>query len=299
MVVHHGRLFLPTSAAVWPQVLEHAHGMVYEGIQKTLQHLHATFFMPDDNKLVHDYIKSCLVCQRNKTEHLHLAGLLQPLAVPNSIWRDIVLDFVEGFPRVGGKSVILMMVDRFSRYTHFVILGHLYSVTTIAKAFFDSIVHVYGVPASMVSDQDPVFTSMLWNELFCLTGTKLCTSSAFHSQTDGQSEVMNKIITVYLRCLVADRPQSWLQWLPWAEFCFNTSYQMALHATPFEVVYDQAPPPLLPFQASSMSVVALEQQLCDRDMFMADIKEQLLQAQSLMKAVHDKKHCDMEFVVDD
>jgi hypothetical protein len=81
--------------------------------------------------------------------------------VPSSVWRDIALDFVEGFPKVGGKSVILTVVDRFSKYTHFIALGHPYSVTTVAKAFFNSIVCLHGVPASMVSDREPVFTSML------------------------------------------------------------------------------------------------------------------------------------------
>jgi hypothetical protein len=81
--------------------------------------------------------------------------------VPSSVWRDIALDFVEGFPKVGGKSVILTVVDRFSKYAHFIALGHPYSVTTVAKAFFNSIVCFHGVPASMVSDREPVFTSTL------------------------------------------------------------------------------------------------------------------------------------------
>jgi hypothetical protein len=105
LVVWRRRLFLPTSASVWPMVLEHAHGMGHEGVQKRLHRLHASF-TSDDNRLVRDFIRSCAVCQRNKTGHLHPAGLLQPLAVPTSVWRDIALDFIEGFPKVGSKSVI-------------------------------------------------------------------------------------------------------------------------------------------------------------------------------------------------
>jgi hypothetical protein len=92
-------------------VLEHAHGMGHEGVQKTLHRLHASFFTPSDNRLVRDFIHSCALCQRNKTGHLHPACLLQPLAVPTGVWRDIVLDFVEGFPKVDGNSVILTVVD--------------------------------------------------------------------------------------------------------------------------------------------------------------------------------------------
>jgi hypothetical protein len=72
--------------------------------------------------LVRDYVTSCAVCQRNKSEHLHPAGFLQPLPVPSQVWSDIVMDFVEGFPRVGGKSVILTVVDRFSKFAHFIAL---------------------------------------------------------------------------------------------------------------------------------------------------------------------------------
>jgi hypothetical protein len=139
--------------SAWPQVLEHAHDMGHEGVQKTLQCLRASF-TPSDNKLVCDYIMGCSVCQRNKTEHLHPVGMFEPLAVPSDVWRDIALDFVEGFPRVGGKSVILTVVDRFSKYAHFIALGHPYSATTVAKAFFDSIVRLHGILASIVSNRD-------------------------------------------------------------------------------------------------------------------------------------------------
>jgi hypothetical protein len=166
------------------------------------------------------------------------------LAVPTDVWRNIALDFVEGFPKVGDKSVILTVVNRFLKYAHFTALGHPYSVTLVAKAFFDTIVRLHGVPESIVSDHDSVFTSTLWKELFWLTGTKLCTSSAFHPQTDGQSEVANKIIMAYLRCLVGDRPRSWLRWLPWAEFCFN-SYQTAFGGDAVRSrVWPRAPSPV-------------------------------------------------------
>ncbi|KAF0930854.1 hypothetical protein E2562_035954 [Oryza meyeriana var. granulata] len=117
--------------------------------------------------------KGCIVCQQNKTEHLHPAGLLQPLEVPSSVWADIAMDFVEGFPKVGGKSVVLTVVDRFSKYAHFVALGHPYTATSVARVFFDHIVRLHGIPCSIVSDCDPVFTSTFWTELFALSGVEL------------------------------------------------------------------------------------------------------------------------------
>jgi hypothetical protein len=166
-------------------------------------------------------VRGCITCQKNKTEHLHPAGLLQPLGVPSAIWADISMDFIEGFHKINGKSVILIVVDRFSKVAHFITLGHPYTVTTVARAFFTEIVRLHGIPSSIVSDRDPTFTSNFWQELFKLSCVCLQMASTFHPQSDGQTEVVNKIITMYLRCLTGDRPWQWLQWLPWAKFCYN------------------------------------------------------------------------------
>lgn len=89
-----------------------------------------------------DWLRSCVTCQRNKTETLRPAGLLQPLDVPSQVWADISMDFIEGLPKVGGKSVILTVVDRFSKYTHFIVLGHPYTAASVARAFFNGIVRL-------------------------------------------------------------------------------------------------------------------------------------------------------------
>jgi IS30 family transposase len=134
---------------------------------------------------------------------------------------------------VGVKSVVLTIVDHLSKYAHFITLGHPYMAMSVAKAFFEHVVRLHNILASIVSDRDPIFTNAIWQELFRLCETQLWLSSAFHPQTDGQSEVTNRIITVYLCCLAGGRPKSWLQWLPWVEYCYNTSYQTMLKATPF------------------------------------------------------------------
>ncbi|KAF0891596.1 hypothetical protein E2562_010585 [Oryza meyeriana var. granulata] len=125
-------------------------------------------------KFVHNY------GSRYKSEHLHPAGLLLPLPVPQGVWTDIALDFVEALPRVRGKSVILTVVDRFSKYCHFIPLAHPYSAESVAQAFFTEIVRLHGMPQSMVSDRDPIFTSTFWRELMRLMGTKLHMTTAFH-----------------------------------------------------------------------------------------------------------------------
>ena len=135
-----------------------AHGAGHEGTQKTLQRLRQEFVIDHDRRLVRDFVSSCFTCQRNKTEHLHPVGLLQPLEVPSQVWSDISMDFVEGLPRVHGKSVILTVVDRFSKQAHFLPLSHPYTAASGAGVFFKGVVRLHGFPASIVSDRDPVFT---------------------------------------------------------------------------------------------------------------------------------------------
>jgi hypothetical protein len=124
------------------------------------------------------------------------------------------MDFVEALPKVHGKSVILTVVDRFSKYAHFIPLGHPYMVSSVARAFFNDIVRLHGFLESIVSDRDPVFIGHVWQDLFKMAGVQLRMSIAFHPQTDGQSEAVNKVIAMYLRCTTGDRPRDWLDWLP-------------------------------------------------------------------------------------
>src|SRR4051812_2681644 len=168
--------------------------------------------------------------------------------VPSQVWTDISMDFIEGLPKVGGKSVILTVADRFSKYAHFIALGHPYTAASVARAFFDGIVLLHGFTSSIVSDRDPVFTGHVWRDLFRPAGVKLRMSTAFHPQTDVQSEVVNKVIAMYLRRVTGDRPRDWVDWLAWTEHYYNTSYHSALHPTPFEVVYVCPPPAMLPYE---------------------------------------------------
>jgi transposase InsO family protein len=201
-------------------------------------------------------------------------GLLQPLDVPSTVWVDIAMDFVERFPRINDKSIILTVVDRFSKFTHFISLGHPYTATSVAHAFFTDIVRLHGLPSSITSDHDPVFTSKFWQELFSLAGVKLNLSSAFHPQSDGQLEAANKVITMYLCCLTGDRPRQWLQWLPWVEYCYNTAFHSSLKMTPFNVVYGRDPPRLLSY-ASGARLPTVHHQLQERDEFLLQVRERL------------------------
>jgi hypothetical protein len=209
------------------------------------------------------------------------------------------MDFIMGLPKVAGKLVILTVVDRFSKYAHFIFLGHPYTVASVARAFFVDIVRLHGFPSSIVSDRDLVFIGNVWRDLVGLAGVKLRMSTTFHLQTDGQSKVVNKVIAMYLCCVTGDRPRSWVDWLSWAEYCYNTSFHTALRATPFEVVYGRPPPPIIPYTFGAAKTEAADALLRIHDEMLAEVRRRLLQAQQLSKKYYDANHRDLELDVGD
>jgi hypothetical protein len=122
----------------------------------------AVFYSPHAHHWVQEFVQSCEVGQRNKTEHLHLAGLLQPLPIPHQVWSDIVMDFIETLSRVRGKSILLIVVDRFSKMAHFIPLSHPYSASLVAKSF-DNVVRLHSLPCSIITDRDPMTLFSLVN----------------------------------------------------------------------------------------------------------------------------------------
>jgi hypothetical protein len=127
---------------------------------------------------VGSFVKQCDICQHAKTERINPAGLLQPLPVPHGAWQDITIDFIEGLPKSEGYNSILVIVDRFSKYSHFLPLKHPFSAKQVAQAILDVVVRLHGMPLSIVSDRDRVFTSNFWKELFKMNNTTLLTSTA-------------------------------------------------------------------------------------------------------------------------
>lgn len=145
-------------------------------------------------------------------------GLLQPLPIPLKTLPNISMDFVESLTKSHGYEVVLVVVDRLIQYVHFILLPHPFIATKVAAIFMREVFKLHGMPQSIVSDRDAVFTSNFWAKLFKLQGTELTMSSAYHPQSDGQIEVVNQSLELYLRAFVGDNPYSWVTWLQLAEF---------------------------------------------------------------------------------
>ncbi|KAJ8762901.1 hypothetical protein K2173_023030 [Erythroxylum novogranatense] len=137
--------------------------------------------------------------------------------------------------------------------------------------------------------------STFWQEMFRQSGTKLHMSSAYHPQTDGQTEVVNRCLETYLRCFVSDHPKEWPHWLSWAEYWFNTTYSSAIGMSPFKALYGREPPTLLKYTDEGSLVEDINQQLVDRNQILEELKSNLLRAQQQMKKYADEKRRPMNF----
>ena len=207
------RIYLNSDSSLLPIIIQEFHSNTHEGIHKTLQRIRSVFYWVGMKKQIRDYIRHCDVCQRHKTECTSPAGLLQPLPIPTKVWSDISMDFVDGLPTSMGKSTIFVVVDRLPKYAHFIPISHPYTAQSVAKEFFDHVFLLHGLPESIVCETDPAFTSKFWEELFRLNGTSFNFSSAYHPQTDGQTEVVNRTLEMYLRCFSSPRPKEWTKWI--------------------------------------------------------------------------------------
>lgn len=220
VVLYKGRIVLPKGCAFIPVILHEYHDSAiggHTGEFKTYQRVAREWFWPGMRQEIAKYVQACATCQQHKTSTLKPAGLLQPLPVPTKVWDDISLDFIEGLPKSLGYDTILVVVDRFTKYSHFIALKHPFTTQSVAMVFVKEVVRLHGFPSTIVSDRDKIFLSLFWKEVFRLQGTKLNRSTAYHPQSDGQTEVVNKVLETYLRCFVNGKPRGWADWLAWAE----------------------------------------------------------------------------------
>ncbi|KAL5814386.1 hypothetical protein ACOSQ4_025027 [Xanthoceras sorbifolium] len=170
----------------------------------------------------------------------------------------------------------MVVVDRLSKYCHFIPLRHPFTAATVAKAFVFNVVKLHGIPQSIVSDRDKIFVSNFWSTLFKLQGTELKMSSSYHPQTDGQTEVVNRVLEYY-----------------------NTSLHSATKMTPFEVVYGTPPPTLLTYVPGTTQVQAVEEYLSNHTTIIKELKRNLTLAQERMKKQADRGRREVQFEVRD
>ena len=173
-----------------------------------------------------DYGSKCLNCQQVQAEHQVPSDLLNPIQIPQCKWDNITMDFVSGFPLTQKKhDSVWVIVDRLTKSAHFLLVQVDYSMDRLVELYMSEIIRLHGISVSIVFDRNPRLTSRFWKGLQSALGTRLNFSTAFHPQTNGQSERVIQVLEDMLRGCVLDFPGSWDMYISLIEFSYNNSYQ--------------------------------------------------------------------------
>ncbi|XP_073435227.1 uncharacterized protein [Dendrobates tinctorius] len=205
----------------------------HRGVLKTQEFLSRFFWWPTYRRDVLDYVTSCEVCARCKTPRSSPTGLLQPLPIPTRPWGSISMDFIVELPTSQGKNTVLVVVDRLTKAAHFIPCVGLPTAKHTSDLIIQNVFRLHGVPDEVVSDRGVQFTSKFWQHFCAALNIKVNLSSAFHPQTNGQTERTNQTLEQYLRCFICHLQDDWVDLLPLAEFSYNNSQSASTKLSPF------------------------------------------------------------------
>ncbi|KAL0551627.1 hypothetical protein IC582_010716 [Cucumis melo] len=297
------RLCVPSDSAIKAELLTEAHSSpfsMHPGSTKMYQDLKRVYWWRNMKREVAEFVSKCLVCQQVKAPRQKPAGLLQPLSIPEWKWENVSMDFITGLPRtLRGFTVIWVVVDRLTKSAHFVPGKSTYTASKWAQLYMSEIVRLHGVPVSIVSDRDARFTSKFWKGLQTAMGTRLDFSTAFHPQTDGQTERLNQVLEDMLRACALEFPGSWDSHLHLMEFAYNSSYQATIGMAPFEALYGRCcRSPVCWGEVGEQRLMGPEL-VQSTNKAIQKIRSRTHTAQSRQKSYADVRRKDLEFEIGD
>ncbi|GKA29929.1 reverse transcriptase domain-containing protein [Tanacetum coccineum] len=297
------RIWVPLVRGMRTVIMDEAHKSrysVHPRADKMYYDLRDMYWWPRMKRDIATYVSECLTCAKVKAEHQRPSGLLQQPEIPEWKWENITMDFITKLPRTrSGHDAIWVVVDRLTKSAHFLAIREDYSTEKLARLYTDEIVARHGVPVSIISDRDARFTSRLWQTFQKALGTRLDMSTAYHPQTDGQSERTIQTLEDMLRACVIDFGGSWDVHLPLAEFSYNNSYHTSIRCAPFEALYGRkCRSPVLWAEIGEGSLIGPElvQETTDK---VVVIKEKLKAARDRQKSYADNRRKPLEFEVGD
>ncbi|GJW94854.1 putative reverse transcriptase domain-containing protein [Tanacetum coccineum] len=211
---------------------------IHPGSDKMYQDLKKLYWWPNMKAEIATYVSKCLTCAKVKIEYQKPSGLLVQPEIPKWKWENITMDFVTKLPRTAaGQDTIWVIVDRLTKSAHFLPMREDDTLEKLTRQYLKEVVSRHGVPVSIISDRDGKFTSHFWKSLHKALGTRLDMSTAYHPETDGQSERTIQTLEDMLRACVLDFGKGWDKHLPLVEFSYNNSYHTSIKAAPFEALY--------------------------------------------------------------
>ena len=244
MILYNNLIYIPETVRV--EILNRYHDKPaagHLGIKRTEELITRNFWWPKLHEDVQSYVKSCELCARSKISRHKQYDYLRPLTVPDRPWRSIEIDFLCGLPRSRGYSVLMVIVDRFSKMIHLIPFRYVPNAQQTAKAFLDTVFRLHGLPTDIYTDRGAQFTSRLWRHLMYKLRIKTRIATTDHHETIGQVERNNSFIEQYLRAYSREFSHNdWVDWIYLVEFVYNNSIHESTNETPFFINYGFHPP---------------------------------------------------------
>ncbi|KAI3819461.1 hypothetical protein L1987_13298 [Smallanthus sonchifolius] len=273
---------------------------VHPGADKMYMGLRQQYWWPGMKKDIALFVAKCLTCSKVKSEHQKPSGLLEQPEIPVWKWENLAMDFITKLPHTSsGHDSIWVIIDRLTKSAHFLPIREDYRVEKLARIYIDEIVSRHRIPLNIISDRDSRFTSRFWQSLQSALGTRLDLSTAYHPQTDGQTERTIQNLEDMLRACVIDFGGNWDSHLPLIEFSYNNSYHTSINMAPFEALYGRkCHSPICWNEIGEAQITGPEliQETSDK---VSLIRDNIRVARSRQKSYADKRRKPLEFQVGD
>ncbi|GJX06872.1 putative nucleotidyltransferase, ribonuclease H [Tanacetum coccineum] len=293
------KLCVPEDPTLREALMTEAHSSpfsIHPGSTKMYHDLKQHFWWSGMKRDVATFVSKCLICQQVKIEHQRASGLLQPLEIPVWKWDEISMDFVTGLPRTQRKhDAIWVVVDRLTKSAHFLPIRKDYPVSKLAEMFQQEIVRLHGTPSAIVSDRDPRFTSRFWKGLQKAWGTRLKFSTAFHPETDGQSERTIQTLEDMLRSCALEWAGNWDDYICLVEFAYNNSWHASIKCAPFEMLYGRKCRAPICWDQVGERILEGPEMIEVTNEKVAVAREKLKEAQTRQKSYADRHRRALEF----
>ncbi|GJY05236.1 putative reverse transcriptase domain-containing protein [Tanacetum coccineum] len=278
------RIWVPLKGDVRTMIIDKAHKSKYSvhpGADKMYYDLRDRYCWPRMKKGIAVYVSKCLTCLKVKAEHQRPSGLLQQPEISKWKWEGIAMDFVTKLLRTSsGHDTIWVIMDRLTKSAHFLPMREDYKMDRLARLYLNEIGARHGVPISIISDRDSRFTSRFWQLIQEAFGTRLDMSTAYHPQTDGESERTIQTLEDMLRSCILDFEESWDVHLPLVEYSYNNSYHSSVRCAPFEALYGRkCCSPIMWAEVGEGQLIGPE--------LVQETSEKISQIKDRLKAAHD------------
>ncbi|GJS00994.1 reverse transcriptase domain-containing protein [Tanacetum coccineum] len=298
-----GRSWLPCYGDLLTVIMHESHKSKYSihlGSDKMYQDMKKLYWWPNMKADIATYVNKCLTCAKVKAEHQRPSGLLVQPKIPEWKWDNITMDFVTKLPKTSqGYDTIWVIVDRLTKSAIFTPMRETDPLDKLARLYLKEVVTRHGIPVSIICDRDPRFASNFWRSLQNALGTNLDMSTAYHPQTDGQSERTIQTLEDMLRACAIDFGKGWVNHLPLVEFSYNNSYHASIKAAPFEALYGRkCRSPVCWTEVGEAQILGPEliQETTEK---IIQIKQRMQAARDRQKSYADLKRKPMEFQVGD